>query len=55
MKKLLVLCAVIGLLTAAPLKADNTTYAYWVWLNGTWVSLGTDPYEPPPPPPPIKT
>ncbi|MBU4486657.1 MAG: hypothetical protein KKD38_06975 [Candidatus Delongbacteria bacterium] len=54
MKKYLVLFAVIGLLIATPIKADTTSYTDWIWLNGSWIYLGSDPYEPPPPPPVVK-
>ena len=53
MKRLLVLFAIIGMLFASSLRAEEILIGDWLWNGTIWVYTGSDPDpgDPPPPPP----
>lgn len=53
MKKLLVLFAIVSMLFASNLRAEEIRIGDWLWNGTVWVYVGNggDPGDPPPPPP----
>jgi len=49
MKRIAAIALIALSLLTTPAFADDP-YLYWVWLNGSWVWVGSgDPSDPPPP------
>ncbi len=52
MKKLLTALIIAAALFSGSICADENPYPDWIWLNNSWVYVGTENPSPSPPPVP---